>query len=47
MIIRGLDPTGYLKGKSVLDGSLVLLQPDGNTFDMLKGLITVKQTNIF
>lgn len=43
MIIRGLDSDGYLKAKSVNDGSFVSLQPDGNTFDMLKNLISVKQ----
>lgn len=40
--IRGLDSTGFLKSKAE-DGEIILLQPDGNTFDMIKGLITVKQ----
>ncbi|KAJ3306136.1 biotin holocarboxylase synthetase [Kappamyces sp. JEL0829] len=41
VLVRGLDPSGFLKAKT-LDGELILLQPDGNSFDMTKGLITVK-----
>jgi hypothetical protein len=47
MRIRGLDPSGFLKAKSTKTGEIILLQPDGNTFDMLKGLISVKPQHIF
>ena len=40
-VIRGLDSSGFLKAR-LKSGEIVLLQPDGNSFDMLKGLITVK-----
>jgi biotin--protein ligase len=43
MIIQGLDTSGFLKAVSKIDGSVSVLQPDGNSFDMLKNLITVKQ----
>jgi biotin--protein ligase len=46
MIIRGLDSSGFLKTKSA-NGDVVLLQPDGNTFDMLKNLISVKESHVF
>jgi hypothetical protein len=41
--IRGLDEDGYLKGRTT-DGTnrTISLQPDGNTFDMMKNLISVK-----
>jgi biotin--protein ligase len=49
--IRGLDPSGFLKARDH-QGQVILLQPDGNSFDMVKGnsneymfmlgLITVK-----
>jgi hypothetical protein len=37
----GLDSTGLLKAKTA-DG-FILLQPDGNSFDILKGLIKLKE----
>lgn len=40
--IRGLDENGFLKAKTT-SGNLISLQPDGNSFDMLKGLIYVKK----
>lgn len=39
--IVGIDDFGYLTVKSV-DGTVSAVQPDGNTFDMLKGLIAPK-----
>lgn len=40
-VIRGLDNTGFLKAKTD-HGDMILLQPDGNSFDMLKNLISLK-----
>lgn len=40
--IKGLDPTGFLKARINGKGEVVQLQPDGNSFDMVKGLITAK-----
>ncbi len=40
-VLRGLDKTGFLKAKTD-HGDIILLQPDGNSFDMLKNLISVK-----
>ncbi|XP_030850810.1 biotin--protein ligase isoform X2 [Strongylocentrotus purpuratus] len=39
--ITGLDKTGFLQVKKK-DGSIRSVQPDGNTFDMLKNLISMK-----
>ncbi|GJQ79840.1 Hcs [Trypoxylus dichotomus] len=39
--IVGIDDYGYLTVKSP-DGTISAVQPDGNTFDMLKGLIAPK-----
>ena len=36
--VVGLDEGGYLKATGV-DGKVLSLEPDGNSFDMLKGLI--------
>ncbi|KAJ3324299.1 biotin holocarboxylase synthetase [Boothiomyces sp. JEL0866] len=41
-VIRGLDENGFLKAKTNA-GGIISLQPDGNSFDMLKGLIFVKK----
>lgn len=43
--IIGLDRMGYLEAK-LLDGSdgIISLQPDGNSFDMMKNLISAKET---
>ena len=43
VIIRGLDKTGFLKGEREHSNDTILLQPDGNSFDMLKGLISFKE----
>jgi hypothetical protein len=44
-IIKGLDlETGYLRAISVVDQREILLQPDGNSFDMIKGLISQKSS---
>lgn len=40
-VITGVDDYGFLTVQSE-DGTLSSVQPDGNTFDMLKGLIAPK-----
>ncbi|VBB26683.1 unnamed protein product [Acanthocheilonema viteae] len=42
VIIRGLDRHGFLKVRSRQSGKVMVVHPDGNTFDMMKGLITAK-----
>jgi len=42
VMIRGLDPYGFLEVRSRRSGSVFSVQDDGNTFDMLKGLIHPK-----
>jgi biotin-(acetyl-CoA carboxylase) ligase len=42
VVIRGLDPNGYLEVRSKTTGKLFSVFDDGNTFDMLKGLIRPK-----
>ena len=39
--VLGIDDYGYLKVK-LANGSIETVQPDGNSFDMLKGLIVPK-----
>lgn len=39
--VMGIDDYGYLKVK-LANGSTETVQPDGNSFDMLKGLIIPK-----
>ncbi|KAJ3067347.1 biotin holocarboxylase synthetase, partial [Rhizoclosmatium hyalinum] len=41
--ITGIDSSGLLKAEGVDDREVYLLQPDGNSFDMMKGLISRKQ----
>ncbi|VDM08988.1 unnamed protein product [Wuchereria bancrofti] len=41
-VIRGLDHHGFLKVRSRQSGKMMIVHPDGNTFDMMKGLITAK-----
>ncbi|KAJ3231830.1 biotin holocarboxylase synthetase [Chytriomyces hyalinus] len=41
--IVGLDESGMLKAEGVEDREVYLLQPDGNSFDMMKGLISRKK----
>ncbi|KAI9353603.1 biotin-protein ligase [Obelidium mucronatum] len=41
--ICGIDSSGLLKAEGVDDREIYLLQPDGNSFDMMKGLISRKQ----
>lgn len=41
-VIRGLDRHGFLKVRSRQSGKMMIVHPDGNTFDMMKGLITAK-----
>ncbi|CAG9534017.1 unnamed protein product [Cercopithifilaria johnstoni] len=42
VVIRGLDHYGFLKVRSRQSGKVMVVHPDGNTFDMMKGLITAK-----
>ncbi|OQR76125.1 biotin--protein ligase-like [Tropilaelaps mercedesae] len=41
-IVRRVDEEGFLLAEKP-DGEMLHLQPDGNSFDLMKGLITVKQ----
>ena len=41
VIVRGLDPNGFLLVETN-NGDILSLQPDGNSFDMMQGLITIK-----
>ena len=41
VMIIGLDEFGFLLVKTK-SGKLLSVQPDGNTFDMLKNLIAIK-----
>lgn len=41
-VIRGLDQYGFLEVRSRQSGQIMAVHPDGNTFDMMKGLITAK-----
>ncbi|MFH4978710.1 hypothetical protein AB6A40_005419 [Gnathostoma spinigerum] len=42
LIIRGLDKHGFLEVRSRHTGKVMVVHPDGNSFDMMRGLITVK-----
>ena len=42
VIIAGITTDGYLHGKTIDGGARVELEPDGNTFDMMRGLIQRK-----
>ena len=42
VVIAGVTDDGYLHGKTVDGGVPVELEPDGNTFDMMRGLIQRK-----
>jgi biotin-[acetyl-CoA-carboxylase] ligase BirA-like protein len=42
VVIRGLDAYGYLEVRSKRTGRLFSVHDDGNTFDMMKGLIRPK-----
>ena len=44
VIIKGLDTNGFLLVESK-DRGFLSLQPDGNSFDMMKGLIKIKERN--
>ncbi len=39
--VQGLDDQGYLLVKT-LDGTIHTLQPDGNSFDIMRNLIAIK-----
>ena len=41
-VITGIDEYGYLLVRSRKDGAQLSLQPDGNSFDIMKGLIAMK-----
>lgn len=40
-VITGVDNYGFLEAHLV-DGTMITLQPDGNSFDMMEGLIYSK-----
>ena len=40
--ILGIDSYGYLRVESKKSREVLSLQPDGNTFDIMKGLIASK-----
>ena len=40
--ILGIDDYGYLRVETKGSKEVVSLQPDGNTFDIMKGLIATK-----
>jgi len=40
--VLGIDDFGYLVVRLQNDGMKVTLQPDGNSFDMMKNMIVVK-----
>ena len=42
VVIAGVTEDGYLHGKTIAGGVRVELEPDGNTFDMMRGLIQRK-----
>ncbi|VDK52635.1 unnamed protein product [Anisakis simplex] len=42
VVVRGLDEHGFLEVRSRQSGRVMTVHPDGNTFDMMKGLISVK-----
>uniref|UniRef100_A0A158Q7P7 BPL/LPL catalytic domain-containing protein n=1 Tax=Elaeophora elaphi TaxID=1147741 RepID=A0A158Q7P7_9BILA len=42
VVIKGLDHYGFLKVRNRQNGKVMVVHPDGNTFDMMKGLITAK-----
>ena len=41
VVIAGIDEYGYLRVQCK-NGQELSLQPDGNTFDIMKGLIAMK-----
>ena len=41
--VMGIDRRGYLRVRTETTGQELSLQPDGNTFDILKGLIAIKE----
>ena len=41
-VVIGIDDYGYLVVKLLENGKQVTLQPDGNSFDMMKNLILIK-----
>ena len=40
--ITGIDEYGFLVGVDTTTGEVVTIQPDGNSFDMMKGLVYAK-----
>eukprot|EP01045_Picozoa_sp_COSAG04_P031435 COSAG04_NODE_5816_length_1485_cov_5.257576_2_plen_159_part_00 len=42
VVIAGVTDDGYLHGQAIESGERVELEPDGNTFDMMRGLIQRK-----
>ena len=41
--VVGLDEHGYLSVKMANDGDVISVQPDGNSFDMMRNLISPKR----
>ncbi|VDM42461.1 unnamed protein product [Toxocara canis] len=41
-VVRGLDEHGFLEVRSRKSGHVIAVHPDGNTFDLMKGLISLK-----
>jgi hypothetical protein len=42
VVIRGLDPSGYLEVRSKTTGKIFSVFDSGNSFDLFKGLIRPK-----
>lgn len=42
VVIRGISKNGFLLAEGKEDGGMIELQPDGNSLDMLEGLIKTK-----
>ena len=42
LVIQGLSPSGFLKAEELSTGHCFELQPDGNSLDLMSGLIRRK-----
>ena len=42
VVIKGIDQFGYLRVECLASGEELTLQPDGNSFDIMRGLIIMK-----
>ena len=43
-VVKSLDPEGFLAVQLIPDGKIVSVHPDGNSFDMMQGLIQPKMS---